>query len=372
MVSGDSARKGKRHRGTAPATADVFPEVAAAGAGGNDTEANSSSRKKKKKRKREQRQALEGEGQRQVDAAAEPQRAAVDAKRSKKQRREQQQHQPLACTSKVAEYSAGTSDDKGTASTPVKREIKTKKKIIDKGSLRHDQEQVPPPADDETSPDNDDESPVLEGIVHDGAMYLVDARRRVFSAQRDERGGLVEVGTFDDKCSKVTMTEEKEGPPPSDSPAKKNASLAGAAAAAEAGLLSSPPSTSHCDPATATDTIEAGNGKKKKKKKKKRKKKKGTAADSSGDVATAVGEEAERVVVEYPFEVEVRLCGKHGNLTEPWVFVLAEHEVSLAVKPNWIPATHDCFCTVGTLLRTMCVCVFVRIILAPVCRAFGV
>ncbi|CAN0163083.1 unnamed protein product, partial [Ectocarpus fasciculatus] len=312
MVSGDSARKGKRHRAPAPATADVFPEeVAAAGTASNDTEVNSSSRKKKKKkRKREQRQALEDEGQRQVDAAGEPQRAAVDSKRSKKKRREQQQqqqHQPLQCTSKVAEYSAGTSDDKGTASTPAEREAKTKKKRRDKGySLRRDQQHAPPPpaADEETSPDNDEESPVLEGVVHDGAMYLVDARRRVFSAQRDEQGGLVEVGTFDDKCSKVIMIEEV-GSPPSDSPAKKNASLAGAAAAAaaaEAGLLSSPPSTSHRDPATTPDAAEAGNGKKKKKKK--RKKKKGAAAGSSGDVASSVGAEAESVVVEYPFEVE--------------------------------------------------------------------
>ncbi|CBJ33721.1 conserved unknown protein [Ectocarpus siliculosus] len=302
MVSGDSARKGKRHRAPAPAPAGAFPEVAAAGAASNDAEVNSSSRKNKKKRKREQRQALEDEGERQVDAAAEPQRAAVDAKRSKKKRREQQQHQPLICTSKVAEYSAGTSDDKGTAGTPVKRETKSKKKKRrDKGSLRHDQDHVPPSADEETSPDNDNESPVLEGIVHDGAMYLVDARRRVFSAQRDEQGGLVEVGTFDDKGGKVIMIEE-EGSPPSDSPANNNASLAGAAAAAEAGLISSPPSALHRDPATKTDATEAGNGKAKKKKK--RKKKKGTAAGSSEDVAASVGAEAESVVVEYPFEVE--------------------------------------------------------------------
>ncbi|CAM9722968.1 unnamed protein product [Ectocarpus sp. 4 AP-2014] len=299
MASGDSARKGKRHRAPAPAPAGAFPEVAAAAS--NDAEINSSSRKKKKKRKREQRQALEDEGERQVDPTAEAQRAAVDAKRSKKKRREQQQHQPLICTSKAAEYSAGTSDDRGSASTPVKRETKTKKKRRDKGSLRQDQDHVLPPADEETSPDNDDESPVLEGIVHDGAMYLVDARRRVFSAQRDEQGGLVEVGTFDDKCSKVIMIED-EGSPPSDSPANNNASLAGAAAASEAGLISSPPSTSHRDPATKTDATEAGNGKAKKKKK--RKKKKGTAAGSSGDVAASVGAEAESVLVEYPFEVE--------------------------------------------------------------------
>ncbi|CAN0523488.1 unnamed protein product [Ectocarpus sp. 12 AP-2014] len=132
-------------------------------------------------------------------------------------------------------------------------------------------------------------------------MYLVDARRRVFSAQRDEQGGLVEVGTFDDKCSKVIMIKS-EGSPPSDSPANNSASIAGAAAAAEAGLVSSPPSTSHRDPASTPDATEAGNGKAKKKKK--RKKKKGAAAGSSGDVAASVGAEAESVVVEYPFEVE--------------------------------------------------------------------
>ncbi|CAN0336873.1 unnamed protein product, partial [Laminaria digitata] len=33
----------------------------------------------------------------------------------------------------------------------------------------------------------------LEGVMHDGAMFLVDPRRRVFSAQRDERGDLVKV-----------------------------------------------------------------------------------------------------------------------------------------------------------------------------------
>lgn len=336
MVSADSARKGKRYRAPARAPAGAFPEVAAAGAASNDAEVNSSSREKKKKRKREQRQALEDEGQRQVDAAAEPQRAAVDAKRSKKMRREQQQHQPLICTSKVAEYSAGTSDGKGGASMPVKGETKSKKKKKrrDKGSLRRVQDHVPPSADEETSPDDDDESPFLEGIVHDGAMYLVDAQRRVFSAQRDEQGGLVEVGTFDDKCSKVIMIEQ-EGSPPSDSPANNNASLEGAAAAAEAGLLSSPPSTSHRDPTTTPDATEAGNGKAKKKKK--RKKKKGTAAGSSGDVAASVGAEAESVVVEYPFEVEVRLCG-NMEITRSGGFVLAEREGSLAVKPSWIQA----------------------------------
>ncbi|CAB1111061.1 unnamed protein product [Ectocarpus sp. CCAP 1310/34] len=299
MVRGDSARKGKRHSAPAPAPAGAFPEVEAAGAASNDVKVNSSSRKNKK-RKRQQRQALENEEERQVDPAAEPQRAAVDAKRSKK-RREQQQHQPLICTSKVAEYPAGTSDDKGSASTLVKRETKTKKKTTrDKGSRRQDQGHVPPPADEETSPD-DDESQVLEGIVHDGAMYLVDARRRVFSAQRDEQGGMVKVGTFDDKCSKVIMIEQ-EGSPPTDSPANNTASLAGAAAAAEAGLVSPPSSTSHRDPAPTPDATEAGNGKAKKKKK--RKKKKGAAAGSSGDVAASVGAEAESVVVEYPFEVE--------------------------------------------------------------------
>lgn len=148
---------------------------------------------------------------------------------------------PLPCTSKVDEYTgtdahAAAGDDRGSGSLkdrilhPARENRKSKKKKKKKtersnGRVEESEVLSRRPAEDtnigevggaeqvdERSHDLDDRdterndvSENLEGVMHAGSMYLVDARRRVFATERDERGHLRQVGTFDDHSGGVVF-----------------------------------------------------------------------------------------------------------------------------------------------------------------------
>lgn len=188
--------------------------------------------------------------------------------------------------------------------------------------------------------DNDQaEDEALEGVVHGGAMFLVDARRRVFSTQRNERGDLVKVGRFDDDRGEVVLEKRlqtSDGNPPEARVGVGAVSEAGAGVEAlgtAAKALSKRPTSAEMDKGTTSGVSQGGSvaggsattvggaktevvrsGKKKKKKKKKKKTETGVVGED-GAVAGDGEENAgggklpgagPRDVVEYPFEVEVR------------------------------------------------------------------
>lgn len=264
----------------------------------------------------------------------------------------------LACTSKVAEYTAssisgdvrgsGSADrDGGIANIPRRRDKRKNRtrpwspcpeNASNGRTSRHDKTKgtEAKDADDKAVPgestnDSDNDGVAVEGVMHDGAMYLVDARRRVYSAERDNRGDLVQVGVFSDDRGEVVL----EAP----SSTKGNAERK-EAKGVEALLRSAtndPPAAGRAmqallDCSTAAGGAEVGGtetGAKHKSKKRKRKKKKrgkqekngegrcggehdggaGAVKDSaylknSAEDGGVSGRGAEDLV-EYPFEVEV-------------------------------------------------------------------
>lgn len=213
----------------------------------------------------------------------------------------------LACTGKVAEYAAiggsttapppaSVERETSSQSTKKKKKKKAKKDKRDKKGraepschVTHTPPSVPGRAGENASfnethdhadassgskhdSNRHDDDPVLEGIVHDGTMYLVDAAKKVFSAQRDEGGNLVEVGTYDGEA--VTID-------PVDLPAAGASSPCGDDPA-EAGVRGAAGSSTRGD---------KGQGKAKGKK--------------DGAKVEDASETESGAVVDYPFEVEV-------------------------------------------------------------------
>lgn len=160
--------------------------------------------------------------------------------------------------------------------------------------------------EDQIQDDDDDDrdgSSSLEGVMHEGTMYLVDKRKRVFSTQRDALGELLQVGRFDDGAGSgggggVVLTTVASDSPPTAAVAEPDGMVR---EQGEGGR-----GTGH-----AAEKAEDGKKKKKKKKKKKGstdvKEEAATVVVSGGRGAAAAADAGTAVeAVEYPFEVEVR------------------------------------------------------------------
>lgn len=351
MVGGNAAKKGKRRRGakteverdgssaSAALAATAAPARPAAGVkaaavlNGTSTDAIDKKKgKKKSKREREQPQAPETEGEtggvdgtsssRDVPRKVSNRETTKDTKRRKKGGR-LQPHAPesaaaaaavaavtpgvcaadspqlpaSACTSKVAEFTATCCTTSPNGARKSKRKLKKDKRQKTGGRFLPSHNRHAPPLSENTTPPsdvddpNDDshESSTLEGIFHEGAMYLVDVRRRVFSAQRDEQGNLVQVGTFDDDRGKVVIIVK----PTLDAPTNGNSSLAVAVKGAV-------PSKGAPD----NTSVSGAAGSRIDNKTKNKGKKEAGAGVRGEEEGDATGTTAGNVV-EYPFEVEV-------------------------------------------------------------------
>lgn len=227
-------QKRKRKSSERDAEAEVVDasarRIATSAAGDVNIEEVPNRQKKKMKKARKRR---EGEGKavaRLVDVVA-TEAAALAAAVS-----DRSTAALLSCTSKAAEYAsrltASTSNpneketraEEGTEKTGETNDNETPKSTRKKD--RKERRQRSPSAkktepnsntatstvDDRNSTNsllqggnhNDDDdhdhdgSSSLEGVMHEGTMYLVDNRKRVFSVQRDTLSELVQVGRFDD------------------------------------------------------------------------------------------------------------------------------------------------------------------------------
>ncbi|CAM9786427.1 unnamed protein product [Pylaiella littoralis] len=260
------------------------------------------------------------------------------------------------CTSKVAEYAATCDVTPPVRGAKKKRKLKDKRQKTGGRSSPSRNRHAPPPfkktatpignnADngDDDGDDNDDnyESPALEGIFHNGAMYLVDARRRVFSAQRDGQGNLVEVGTFDDGRGKVVMI----GQPPSGGPPDGTTSLA----VAVEGVVPSegaPDSTGFSGPAGSSSSSSSSNKKTKNKGKKEaeagvlEEEKEGVAGTETGNI------------IDYPFEVEeLDHCETSERAYADISPLLLELAAGLGKTPQELVIYDPYYCQGSTIVR---------------------
>lgn len=193
---------------------------------------------------------------------------------------------PLSCATKVHKYAIqhnlGKADGSRKAEGPATTSARKGNKRMrdDEKTKRQDENQSSSHGDinnDEHTEENQTET--VEGVLHEGVMYLVDNRKRVFSVQRDARGELVQVGIFDTARGGVVVEVIAD-----------SAEMAASAKKADDGN-------------TDADKTN-GNKQKKKKKEKKGSSQEATAGGRERGLERAAGKAVG--VVEYPFEVEVR------------------------------------------------------------------
>ena len=219
------------------------------------------------------------------------------------------------CTSKVEEYgacdSAGASGVSAEPREGVEKKDTRKKK---KGKKRQSSSRRDDDCVDEAKDDvHVDREETVEGVVHEGAMYLVDSRKRVFSSERDDRGEPVQVGVLDEHRGLVLDA----------SPSKDVVAFAAAAVTATIDATAVG-NTCNNTQRTAVKSETKPSKKKNKNKKRKRRVESGEASaggtvgatDGGGEPEdgvkrTASGKSSVPVdkpskVVDYPFEVEVR------------------------------------------------------------------
>lgn len=222
---------------------------------------------------------------------------------------------PPSCTTKVREYEMTLDDDEPPPS-PGKMHKRGKRKRTSSsksssGTKNRAGQCDPKPARPKATEGHHDQTETeapLEGIMHEGMMYLVDESNRVFSSTRDSQGRLVQVGCVDKTGARVVFAGSNP---------QNDTGSTGRTPERSPSTTSSDAPVINPTKKVDEDGDSAGRKRRKRKKAKKGRKQEGERADEGGARAAGSDEGSSakegtssstspRVgTVKYPFEVEV-------------------------------------------------------------------